>query len=170
MKKMKTMFRWMGGAVLALALACITMPFGMGYPFLYIKYSLDPHGRIPEPSRMEKILQEYPSDLDDLEHRLSEYVKTDPIPRPSEPGFEEFLEQGREEASRYVTSGKLKSVSIHWYHGKRRPDEVAYIVQYRAKSAWDRAKADMGGHIGGTNYDVLFDRDWRILGWLTEEV
>lgn len=170
MTKIKTIYRWVGGAILVIALACITMPFGMGYPFLYIMYSFDPSTRIPEPARMEKILNTHPSDIYDLEQRLSKYVIVDPVPRATEPGFQDYQKQMEEDTAEHIADGKLKSALYHWYHGKVQMDAVKYIVLYRTKSAWDRAKADMGGHMGATNYYVLLDRNFRILGWLKEEV
>ena len=169
MKKIKAICIWMGGIILVIGFACVSIPFGMGYPFLYIKYSFDPSNRIPEPARMEQILNRHPLDIYDLEQRLSEYVTLDRIPRLNEPGFQDYQKQMEEDTAEHMADGKLKSELCHWYHGKAQVDAVKYIASYRTKSAWDRAKADMGGHLGATTYYILLDQDFHILGWLKEE-
>lgn len=169
METLKTICIWIGGIILVLGLACITMPFVMAYPFLYIEYSLNPDSSIPEPCRMEQIISTRPEDIYSLEKKLSEYVTVFPTPRRNEPRFQAYLNQLEKTTSKHISEGKLKSDHINWYHGKNQTHAVKYIYSEWTRSAWARTKSNLGGYFGGVTYYFLLDKDFRILGWLKEE-
>ena len=65
---MKTVFKWIAGLLIAAGAVWIAMPFAFMYPFLYVKYSLNPD---MTPATMEKIIKEKPKDIYEIEQRLN---------------------------------------------------------------------------------------------------
>lgn len=166
MKKIKTICIWIGGIILMLGLASITMPFVMICPFLYIKYTFNPE-RTPE--LMEEIIRTNPETIYDIEDRLyknSIATRTPYLGDPDFPDYQEYLERG---TAMYIAEGKLNASSIHWNHDKEQVSAVKYIKRYETRTAWGRAKANLGDLTDRTTYYFLFDKNFRVLGWLKEE-
>ncbi|OCA03815.1 hypothetical protein [Akkermansia glycaniphila] len=166
MKKIKIICIWIGGVILTIGLACITMPFVMVYPFLYIEYTFNPECT---PGLMEDIIRTKPETIYDIEDRLyknSIAIRTPHLGAPDFQDYQEYLERG---TAMYIAEGKLNAPSIHWNHDKEQACAVKYIKSYETRTAWGRAKANMGDLTDRTTYYFLFDRRFRILGWLKEE-
>ena len=164
LKKMKTVFKWIAGLLIAAGAVWIAMPFAFMYPFLYIKYTLNPE---MTPGMMDEIIKKNPKDIYDIEQRLG---KNRVLPRQDDSAFQSYIERLERATARYITEGKLNSLHINWYHGNKEADEVKYIVEYETRTAWGRTKANAGDLSDKTIYYFLLDRDLYILGWMKEKL
>lgn len=158
MKTIKNIFKWIAGIIIIMGVMCIAMPFAFMYPFLYIKYTLSPE---MTPGMMDEIIKENPKDIYDIEQRLG---KNRVPPKQDDSAFQSYIGRLERDTARYITEGKLNSLHINWYHGNKEADEVKYIVEYEARTAWERTKANAGNLSDKTTYYFLLDRNLYILG------
>ena len=164
MKTIKNIFKWIAGIIIIMGVMCIAMPFAFMYPFLYIKYTLSPE---MTPGMMDEIIKENPKDIYDIEQRLG---KNRVPPRQDDSAFQSYIGRLERDTARYITEGKLNSLHINWYHGNKEADEVNYIVEYEARTAWERTKANAGNLSDKTTYYFLLNRNLYILGWMKEKL
>ena len=135
MKTGKFVLKWMIGIIIAIGLIWIIMPFAFGYPFLYIKYCLNPY---MTPDIMEKIIDKKPEDVYDIEKCLN---KRTPPPRKNDIDFQPYMKRLERMTARYIEEGKLTSLHINRYHENKIIHKVKYIVGYETRTAWGRTKA-----------------------------
>ena len=163
LKKMKTVFKWIAGLLIAAGAVWIAMPFAFMYPFLYVKYSLNPD---MTPATMEKIIKEKPKDIYEIEQRLN---RKRILPGRNDSDFQSYRERLERATARYAAEGKLTSLPVNWYCGNTQVAEVTYIAGYETRTAWGRTKANLGDLSDKTTYYFLLDGNLRLLGWMKEE-
>ena len=164
MKTIKIIFKCIAGIIIVMGVMWIVMPFAFMYPFLYIKYTLNPE---MTPGMMDEIIKKNPKDIYDIEQRLG---KNRVLPRQDDSAFQSYIGRLERDTARYITEGKLNSLHINWYHGNKEADEVKYIVEYEARTAWERTKANAGNLSDKTTYYFLLNRNLYILGWMKEKL
>ena len=160
---MKTVFKWIAGLLIAAGAVWIAMPFAFMYPFLYVKYSLNPD---MTPATMEKIIKEKPKDIYEIEQRLN---RKRILPGRNDSDFQSYRERLERATARYAAEGKLTSLPVNWYCGNTQVAEVTYIAGYETRTAWGRTKANLGDLSDKTTYYFLIDGNLRLLGWMKEE-
>lgn len=164
MKTIKIIFKWIAGIIVTIGFIWIIIPFAFIYPFLYIKYTLNPD---MTPGMMNEIIKENPKEIYDIEQRLD---KSRVPPKQDDSAFQSYIERLERDTARYITEGKLNSLHINWYSGNRETNKVKYIVGYETRTAWGRTKANLGDLSDKTIYYFLLDQNLHILGWMKEKL